>query len=66
MVRGCKVGPANQGVYVLVDNTSMTMEKFQAAAAETVGVDFCSANDVWTSWFVQCIHPPAVGLMAIH
>lgn len=66
MVRGSTVGPANQGVYALVDNAGMTMEKIKAAAAETVGVDFCSTNDVLTSWFVQNIHPQAVGLMAIN
>ena len=66
MVRGSTVGPANQGVYALVDNASMTIEKIKAAAAESVGVDFCSTNDVLTSWFVQNIHPQAVGLMAIN
>jgi len=63
-LRSQTFGPANQGVYALVD--AERMEQAKKDAADESDVDFVSTNDVLTSWFMQNVNSKAAGAMAIN
>jgi len=68
-IRARTVGPAPQCVFALVDEERMREEKAKGVVnnnnqSKSV-VDFCSTNDVLTSWFLQKTRAD-VGAMAIN